>query len=84
MVAQHRRLDVGQSDHGHRGGQMRQIEFIADELGDWAMHCHKSHHTMNAMVTRPNDDWGGSPRVTRQIQELLPEYMVMGSVAWRI
>ena len=30
-------------------GQMRQIEFIADEEGDWAFHCHKSHHTMNAM-----------------------------------
>jgi FtsP/CotA-like multicopper oxidase with cupredoxin domain len=30
-------------------GQMRQIEFLADEEGDWAFHCHKSHHTMNAM-----------------------------------
>jgi manganese oxidase len=30
-------------------GQMRAIEFIADEPGDWAVHCHKSHHTMNAM-----------------------------------
>ncbi|MGA0005409.1 MAG: multicopper oxidase family protein, partial [Burkholderiaceae bacterium] len=30
-------------------GQMRQLEFKADEEGDWAFHCHKSHHTMNAM-----------------------------------
>ncbi len=30
-------------------GQMRAIEFVADEPGDWAFHCHKSHHTMNAM-----------------------------------
>jgi FtsP/CotA-like multicopper oxidase with cupredoxin domain len=30
-------------------GQMRQLEFVADEEGDWAFHCHKSHHTMNAM-----------------------------------
>ena len=30
-------------------GQMRQLEFIADEPGDWALHCHKSHHTMGAM-----------------------------------
>ncbi|MGC8806918.1 MAG: multicopper oxidase family protein, partial [Thiomonas sp.] len=30
-------------------GQMRAIEFIADNPGDWAFHCHKSHHTMNAM-----------------------------------
>jgi uncharacterized cupredoxin-like copper-binding protein len=30
-------------------GQMRQLDFLADEEGDWAFHCHKSHHTMNAM-----------------------------------
>ncbi|MEW5972403.1 MAG: copper oxidase, partial [Pseudomonadota bacterium] len=30
-------------------GQMRAIEFDATEEGDWAFHCHKSHHTMNAM-----------------------------------
>ena len=28
---------------------MRAIEFVADEPGDCAFHCHKSHHTMNAM-----------------------------------
>ncbi len=30
-------------------GQMRAVDFIANEPGDWAFHCHKSHHTMNAM-----------------------------------
>ena len=30
-------------------GQMRAIEFDATDPGDWAFHCHKSHHTMNAM-----------------------------------
>ena len=30
-------------------GQMRAFEFVADVPGDWALHCHKSHHTMNAM-----------------------------------
>ena len=30
-------------------GQMRAIEFVANAPGDWAFHCHKSHHTMNAM-----------------------------------
>src|SRR5439155_24245830 len=30
-------------------GGMRAFEFVADEPGDWALHCHKSHHTMNAM-----------------------------------
>ena len=29
-------------------GQTRDIEFIATP-GDWALHCHFSHHTMNAM-----------------------------------
>jgi FtsP/CotA-like multicopper oxidase with cupredoxin domain len=46
-------------------GQMRQIEFIADEEGDWAFHCHKSHHTMNAMghdvPTMIGVDHRGSP-----------------------
>ena len=30
-------------------GETRDIEFIADNPGDWAIHCHKSHHTMNQM-----------------------------------
>ena len=30
-------------------GGMRAYEFVADHPGDWAIHCHKSHHTMNAM-----------------------------------
>lgn len=30
-------------------GQMRAYEFDAIYEGDWAIHCHKSHHTMNAM-----------------------------------
>jgi manganese oxidase len=33
-------------------GAMRADEFDAVHLGDWAIHCHKSHHTMN-MKTRP-------------------------------
>ncbi len=60
-------------------GQMRQIEFVADEEGDWAFHCHKSHHTMNAMghsvPTMIGVDHSG---VARQITHLIPDYMVMG------
>ena len=29
-------------------GQTRDLEFVAVP-GDWAFHCHMSHHTMNAM-----------------------------------
>lgn len=30
-------------------GETRDIEFIADNPGDWAVHCHKTHHMMNQM-----------------------------------
>ena len=30
-------------------GSTRTIEFVADEPGDWAMHCHMTHHVMNQM-----------------------------------
>ncbi len=60
-------------------GQMRAIEFIADNPGDWAFHCHKSHHTMNAMghdvPTLIGVDHGG---VAEKISKLVPGYMVMG------
>ena len=60
-------------------GQMRQVEFIADELGDWALHCHKSHHTMGAMghdvPTMIGVDHKG---LVGKIQKIVPDYMVMG------
>ena len=30
-------------------GTTRAVEFVADNPGDWAMHCHMTHHTMNQM-----------------------------------
>jgi hypothetical protein len=58
---------------------MRQLEFLADEEGDWAFHCHKSHHTMNAMghdvptmIGVPQDD------LASKINDLVPGYMAMG------
>jgi hypothetical protein len=60
-------------------GQMRQIEFIADEEGDWAFHCHKSHHTMNAMGHDVPTMIGVEHRgVVKQLNSLIPDYMVMG------
>jgi manganese oxidase len=60
-------------------GQMRQLEFIADEEGDWAFHCHKSHHTMNAMGHGvPTMIGVDHSQVARQITGLIPDYMVMG------
>ena len=60
-------------------GQMRQIEFLADEEGDWAFHCHKSHHTMNAMGHEVPTMIGVDHRkVVKEITKLVPDYMVMG------
>jgi len=60
-------------------GQMRALEFTATDLGDWAFHCHKSHHTMNAMghdvPTMIGVDHQG---VAAKINQLVPGYMVMG------
>jgi len=60
-------------------GQTRDIEFIADAPGDWAMHCHRRHHPMNAMgheipvMLGVNQDG-----VEEKIRDLLPGYMAMG------
>jgi len=60
-------------------GQMRQIEFIAEEPGDWAFHCHKSHHTMNAMGHDvPTMIGVDHSDVVGKISRLIPDYMVMG------
>ena len=61
-------------------GQMRAIEFVADAPGDWAFHCHKSHHTMNAMGHDVPTMIGVDQRdITRKIGKLVPDYMEMGS-----
>ena len=60
-------------------GQMRQIEFVADEEGDWALHCHKSHHTMNAMGHGVPTMIGVDHRgIAGRLTKLIPDYMVMG------
>jgi len=60
-------------------GQMRAVEFIADAPGDWAMHCHKSHHTMNPMGHNvPNMIGVDQRQVQKNLSRLLPGYMVMG------
>ena len=60
-------------------GQVRDIEFVADNPGDWALHCHMSHHTMNAMghgIANPTgvDQSGVEDRIRAQ----LPGFMAMG------
>ena len=61
-------------------GAMRAFEFVADEPGDWAIHCHKSHHTMNAMGHDVKTFIGVAQRdLTKAVRKLVPDYMPMGS-----
>ncbi len=59
-------------------GQTRDIEFVAVP-GDWAFHCHMSHHTMNAMGHDiPNTLGVDQSGIDAGIQQLLPGFMAMG------
>ncbi|MEW6678333.1 MAG: copper oxidase [Pseudomonadota bacterium] len=61
-------------------GQMRAIEFDALLPGDWAFHCHKSHHTMNAMGHGVPTMIGVEQEdIADKIRNLIPGYMAMGS-----
>ena len=61
-------------------GATRDIEFVADNPGDWAFHCHKSHHTMNQMGHGLPNLLGVEARKTEErLNELTPGTMVMGT-----
>jgi manganese oxidase len=60
-------------------GQTRTVEFIADNPGDWAMHCHMTHHTMNQMGHKAPNLIGVRPgKLDKKVSKLLPGYMAMG------
>lgn len=59
-------------------GQTRDLEFTAVP-GDWAFHCHMSHHTMNAMGHGiPNTIGANQSDAEKKIRALVPGYMAMG------
>lgn len=59
-------------------GNTHDIEFIADNPGDWAIHCHKTHHTMSGMEHNlPNMLLVPQGDLAEKIQKLLPGYMPM-------
>ncbi len=59
-------------------GQTRDIEFDAI-AGDWAFHCHMSHHTMNAMGHDiPNTLGVDQAEIEKDIRKILPAYRAMG------
>ncbi len=66
-------------------GSTRDIQWVADVPGDWAFHCHKSHHTMNAMghgipnlIAVSQGTKGDEPSLEERIRAMLPGYMAMG------
>ena len=61
-------------------GTTRTFDFVADAPGDWAMHCHMTHHTMNQMGhTFPNLVGINAEGLNKQIRRLVPGYMTMGT-----
>jgi len=59
-------------------GQTRNFEFVAVE-GDWPLHCHMSHHTMNAMGHDLTNTLGVSQQeIMQRMRALIPGYMAMG------
>jgi len=60
-------------------GAIRVIEFLADAPGDWALHCHMTHHTMNQMGHDAANLIGANTEgVDGKIGTLVPGYMTMG------
>jgi len=61
-------------------GSTRDIEFVADQPGDWAFHCHMTHHTMNQMGHRVPIMLGvKTDDLDAKVRQLLPDYMTMGN-----
>lgn len=60
-------------------GTVREVEFVADNPGDWPLHCHMTHHVMNQMGHGLPNVIGIDPAgLDERVQKLLPDYMTMG------
>lgn len=60
-------------------GSTRDVEFVADAPGDWAMHCHMTHHVMNQMGHELPNMIGVKPgSLDARAQRVIPGYMTMG------
>ena len=66
--------------------EIREVEFIANNPGDWVMHCHMFHHMMNHMVSQvgphirgkkndPGFDVPGYPQNMEGAMTMSPENM---------
>lgn len=60
-------------------GSTRVIEFVPTEPGDWAMHCHMTHHVMTQMGHGTPPLIGANTRkLDARMKKLIPGYMSMG------
>jgi hypothetical protein len=60
-------------------GTTRTVEWIADNPGDWAFHCHMTHHVMNQMGHEiPNMIGVERGDLDKRVRKFLPGYMTMG------
>ncbi|MEJ7727755.1 MAG: copper oxidase [Polyangiaceae bacterium] len=60
-------------------GATRDVELIADAPGDWALHCHMTHHVMNQMGHGTSNTVGvDHHKLDPGMRRLLPGYMTMG------
>jgi FtsP/CotA-like multicopper oxidase with cupredoxin domain len=60
-------------------GTVRVLEFVADNPGDWALHCHMTHHVMNQMGHDAGNLVGVNTRgLDARVGRLVPGYMTMG------
>jgi hypothetical protein len=60
-------------------GAIRAFEVEADAPGDWAFHCHKSHHTMNAMGHNTRNIIGIDPKALATARRVIPDFHPMGA-----
>jgi FtsP/CotA-like multicopper oxidase with cupredoxin domain len=61
-------------------GSTRVIELVPSEPGDWAMHCHMTHHTMTQMGHDiPVMIGADTKKLDQRMRRVLPEYMSMGA-----
>ena len=61
-------------------GQTRTVEFVADALGDWPLHCHMSHHVMTQMGHQFGNVIGmNTDGLDEKMRKLVPGYMSMGA-----
>jgi manganese oxidase len=61
-------------------GTTRVIEFVPEEVGDWAFHCHMTHHVMTQMGHGLPNLVGANAKTIRQaIGKVLPRTMIMGT-----